>query len=168
MANLAPQERLQPALLDRLIDDHPDQKQEVRESRLITSKKLRVAVLRDLAWLFNCTRQSDEELDPLAYPHAARSVVNYGLPSLAGTTLSGIDAGSLETRIREAILLFEPRLVAETLVVQALVSEKASDHHNQIQIEIQGNLWAQPIPLEMLLRTEMDLESGEVRIQDMG
>ena len=47
MAELIPKERLQPALLDRLIDTEPDKKQEPRESRLITKKRLHEAVMRD-------------------------------------------------------------------------------------------------------------------------
>lgn len=168
MATLAPQERLQPALLDRLVDDEPDKQVESREARLITVRRLRTAVLRDLAWLFNATQPSPEELDPELYPEAAKSVLAYGLPALAGSTMSGIDVGTLEGRIRDAILRFEPRMVESTLKVTALVNHLSEDHHNQLQVEIRGNLWAQPVPLEMLLRTEMDLESGEVRIKDLG
>ena len=53
---LLPQERLQPALLDRLTDDEPDKKQEPREARVLSKSRLRQSVLRDLAWLFNATR----------------------------------------------------------------------------------------------------------------
>ena len=41
------------------------------------------------------------------------------------------------------------------------------DHHNVISVQIRGNLWAQPVPLEMLLRTEVDLETGSVEIRDL-
>ncbi len=41
------------------------------------------------------------------------------------------------------------------------------DHHNQIQIEIRGKLWAQPVPLEILLRTAVDLETNETVVQDV-
>lgn len=167
MATLAPQERLQPALLDRLVDEEPDKQVESREARLITVRRLRTAVLRDLAWLFNSTQPSAEEIDPELYPQAMRSVLAYGLPPLAGNTMSGIDVATLESRIRDAILEFEPRMVASTLQVSALTSRMSEDHHNQIQIEIRGNLWAQPVPIEMLLRTELDLENGEVRIKDL-
>lgn len=168
MPTLAPQERLQPALLDRLIDDDPDKTAEAREARLITVRRLRAAVLRDLEWLFNCSRISDSELDPDRYPHAARSTLAYGLPALAGNTVSGMDVGSLESRIRSAIIEFEPRMVASTLQVRALMSEKSMDHHNQIQVEIRGSLWSVPVPIEILLRTNLDLESGEIRIEDIG
>jgi type VI secretion system protein ImpF len=167
MASLAPQERLQPALLDRLIDDAPDHTQEPREARLITARKLRAAVLRDLAWLFNATRPGDEGLKSGSFPHARRSVFNYGLPALSGITASTLDVVDLETRIRQAIVDFEPRIMPASLKVRALESELALDHYNQIQVEIRGLLWAQPVPLEILLRTEVDLESGVVQIQDL-
>ena len=165
MATLTPQERLQPALLDRLVDDAPDNPNEVREARLINSRKLRSAVLRDLAWLLNATRPT-EEIDPVRFPHAHASVINYGMPALSGNTASTLDAGELESRIRDAILHYEPRIVSSSLKVDALVSEMALDHHNQIQVEIRGKLWAQPVPLEILLRTAMDLETSQVTIQD--
>jgi type VI secretion system protein ImpF len=57
---LPPQERLQPALLDRLTDDEPDKKLEPRENRVLSKRKLRESVLRDLGWLFNSTRSSGE------------------------------------------------------------------------------------------------------------
>ena len=60
---LTPQDRLQPALLDRLTDDEPDKKLEPREHRVLSKSRLRQAVLRDLAWLFNATRlEADVDL----------------------------------------------------------------------------------------------------------
>ena len=136
------------------------------DARLITGRKLRDAVLRDLAWLFNASRPS-EGIDPLNHPHAYRSVLNYGLPVLSGTTASSLNAGDLETRIRDAIHAFEPRIIPETLRVAAVLSDNVLDHHNQIQVEIRGKLWAQPVPLEILLRTAVDLETNETIIQDV-
>lgn len=165
MATLTPSERLQPALLDRLVDEAPDNQQEVREARLINTRKLRAAVLRDLAWLLNATRPT-EEIDATRFPYANASVINYGMPALSGSTASTLDAADLESRIREAILHYEPRIIPSTLKVDALVSDMSLDHHNQIQVEIRGKLWAQPVPLEIMLRTAMDLETSQVTIQD--
>ena len=41
------------------------------------------------------------------------------------------------------------------------------EHHNVIGVEISGQLWAQPVPLELLVRTEIDLETGQVEIADL-
>ena len=40
------------------------------------------------------------------------------------------------------------------------------DTHNVIEFEISGHLWSQPVPLEILLRTQMDLEAGQVEVRD--
>ena len=167
MAELASRERLQPALLDRLTDDSPDNRQpEPREARVINKSRFRDAVLRDMAWLLNATRMSGpEELEGLEHVHG--SVVNYGLPPLSGETASTVDVLDLEDRIRQAILFYEPRILPHTLAVHAIVSDDDLNQHNVVSIEIRGSLWAHPIPLEMLLRTDLDLETGEVRIHDI-
>jgi type VI secretion system protein ImpF len=163
---LTPQERLQPALLDRLTDEEPDKTQELREHRVMSKSRLRQAVLRDLAWLFNATRL--ESGDDLAHvPYAQRSVINFGLPAHAGQTASTLDIQDLERNIRQAILDYEPRILAETLEVRALVETTDLDRHNVLGIQIHGQLWAQPIPLELLIRTEIDLETGKVQIADL-
>ena len=167
MAELTPKERLQPALLDRLIDTEPDKQQEPRESRLITRNRLREAVLRDLVWLFNTTRLGGE-LELGGYGYARHSVLYFGLPALSGETASTLDMVSLEQTIKQAILDYEPRIMPASLQVQALASASMLEQHNIVSIQIRGNLWAQPIPLELLLRTDVDLETGAVEIRDLG
>ena len=166
MPSLSPQERLQPALLDRLIDDEPDKAEETRESRLITVRKLREAVLRDLTWLFNSSWHTEGDIDSKRYPHARNSTLAFGLPPLAGNTASGMDVNTLENSIREAITRFEPRLVPGSLQIRAMLSGKSLDHHNQIQVEIRGSLWSVPVPIELLLHTDVDLESGQVEVRE--
>lgn len=159
-------DRLQPALLDRLRDDDPQSRTEPPEQRVVNRSRLREAVLRDLSWLFNATRLSaTEPLDD--YPEAQRSVLNYGLPSLSGQTASSVDSVSLEAEVRRAILDHEPRILQETLRVEALVSDDQLHQHNQISFRISGQLWAQPVPLELLLHTDVDLETGRVDVREL-
>ena len=162
----APQERLQPALLDRLTDDEPDKKVEPREARVLSKRKLRESVLRDLAWLFNATQL--EAVNPLARaPFVRKSVLNFGMPALSGNTASSMDITDLTRAIRDAILTFEPRILPASLDVRTLMEGGDLDHHNVIGVEIHGQLWAQPVPLEFLVRTDFDLETGRVRITDL-
>ena len=100
-----PEEQLQPALLDRLTDEEPDKKLEPRRERVMSKRRMRDAVLRDLAWLFNTTRL-DPDMDPVTLPYARRSVINFGLPALSGQTASSIELTDLERAIRQAILDF--------------------------------------------------------------
>jgi type VI secretion system protein ImpF len=166
MPDLTPQERLQPALLDRLTDTEPDKKLEPREQRVLSKNRLRQAVLRDLAWLFNATRL-EAVTDFSKAPFARRSVVNFGLPALSGRAASSLEVTELERAIRQSILDFEPRILPASLQVKALIQADRLDHHNVIGVEIHGQLWAQPVPLELLVRTEIDLETGKVEIAEL-
>jgi type VI secretion system protein ImpF len=165
MADLTPQERLQPALLDRLTDVEPGNQHEPRERRVLSKVRLRQAVLRDLQWLFNATataRQGKWE----GHPSVLGSVINYGLPPLSGNLASSIDISDLERAIRNAILAFEPRILSSTLRVSAVPSDEDLDRYNVVNVQIEGQLWAQPVPLELLLRTQVDLETGQIEIAD--
>ncbi|MDX1654658.1 MAG: type VI secretion system baseplate subunit TssE [Candidatus Competibacteraceae bacterium] len=165
MAELTPQERLQPSLLDRLIDDKPDNSQESREHWVISPRRLREYVLRDLVWLLNTTHlAATDDLDD--YPQVAHSVLNYGLPDLAGRSVSNMDLGSLERMLRQVILEFEPRILRHSLKIRVLLSEQEMSH-NAVSFEIRGELWAQPVPLELYLRTELDLDNGDMRVADL-
>lgn len=166
MPELTPQERLQPALLDRLTDDEPGETLEPRERRVMSKARLRQAVLRDLAWLLNATRL-ESGTTMAKVPHARRSVINFGLPALSGRAASSLDIAGLERSLRQAIVDFEPRIHANTLQVKALLQQDSIDHHNVIGVEIRGELWAQPVPLELFVRTEIDLETGKVEIADL-
>lgn len=165
MAELTPQDRLQPALLDRLTDDEPAKKQEARERRVLTKSQLRAAVLRDLTWLMNSVQLASCE-DLSACAEVRNSVVNFGLPSLAGETAATLEIGDLEEAIRDAILRFEPRLLPDSLHIEMVESDSVMHLHNIVGIRISARLWAQPVPLEMLLRSEFDLETGQVELHE--
>jgi type VI secretion system protein ImpF len=168
MSTLRAQDRLQPALLDRLTDDDVETRSEAGESRVIHRQRLRDLVLRDLAWLFNAVSPGPSTIDWAGAEHARRSVLNYGLPALSGATASTIDPMELQSRVRQAILDHEPRILPETLEVEVVLSEEQMDHHNQIGFRITGQLWAQPVPLELLLHTDIDLETGRVAVRELG
>ena len=159
-------DRLQPALLDRLTDLAPLSLVEADDTRVMNKSQIRDAVLRDLSWLLN----SVQSLGKLAqqYPQAADSVLNYGLPAMSGQLASRVDVGQLERTIKQAILRFEPRVMEDSLEVKALEATSVLDTHNVIEFEIRGFMWAQPVPLELLLRTQIDLEAGQVEVRDMG
>ena len=164
MAAVDLRNRLQPSLLDRLTDDQPGERVEAEDRRVMSRSQLRQAVLRDLAALFNSVQALGSQADP--HPQAAASVLNFGLPPLSGQLASSIDVSVLEGYIRQAIARFEPRILPQTLVVRALEATSVLDTHNVIEFEISGHLWSQPMPLEVLLRTRLDLEAGQVAVLD--
>nr|WP_189656373.1 MULTISPECIES: type VI secretion system baseplate subunit TssE [Pseudomonas] len=146
--------------MDRLTDDDPTNPKESADKRVLSLTQLKASVLRDLAWLLNTTSLLDA--DATLHTPAGTSVVNFGLPALAGNSASNVDVSALETLIHQAIATFEPRILRHTLRVRARAT--AEMNHNALSFEIEGDLWAQPVPLRLMLQTDLDLETGHVRV----
>lgn len=166
MSEYASQDRLQPALLDRLTDLQPQQQSESRDQRVMSQRQLRKAVVRDLEWLLNTGHFSSVK-DVSEYPWVARSVLNYGVPDLTGSAVSSVDLRLLERELRAAIINFEPRINRNNVEVNGSISEDTA-YHNAVIFEISAELWGDPAPLHLMLKTTMDLETGQVSIQDFG
>ncbi len=126
-------------------------------------ERLRECVLRDLAWLLNCDNV-ESSIDFEQYEEARRSVINFGIPSTSGVTFSGLDIVVLEQRVKRAIEYFEPRILKNTLRVRGIANHDLMERRS-LTFDIQGDLWAQPLPLKLYLRTELDLETGKIAIK---
>jgi type VI secretion system protein ImpF len=141
-----------------LTDDDPQNSREGRHDRVVSFAQFKQAVLRDLKMLLNSKRPPSE--DPIhALDHAARSVLNYGIPEIYGHTVSAIEPAELSRLIRQAIETFEPRIAPGSLTVRIISPEKAGPMRS-LMFEIAGDLWAHPAPDHLLIETELDLESG--------
>lgn len=161
MKNQAAHDRLQPSLLDRLVDDEPGNLKETRDEQVITLSRLKELVVRDLGWLMNCNNYEHvRNLDD--YPEVKRSVVNYGVPDFAGASLSATDLAEMERSITEAIIAFEPRIIPSTLSVSANLGNSIAYSRKTVTLEIGGRIWATPYSLEFLLQSELDLDTGAV------
>ena len=164
MAELTTQERLQPSLLDRLTDEEPGKSEESRERRVISASRLRDCVARDLGWLLNCVRmEADQDLSEVQ--EVRNSVLNFGIPDLTGVALSHIEVNELERQVRDAILAFEPRLTASTLRIMVEAERERMDRA-ALTFRIESEMWAQPIPLNLYLKTEVDLETGRFKVSE--
>ncbi len=131
---------------------------------MLSLHRLREVVLRDLEWLLNSVNlTSTEDLDD--FPHIARSVLNYGTPDLAGHTTSGVDVAQLERLLQQSIQDFEPRILRKTLKVRVHVDDEKMSR-NALTLDIEGEMWSQPVPLHLYLKTEIDLETGNVTVAD--
>lgn len=163
MAGLTPKEKLQPSLLDRLTDVRPDVRTSTAGVKVLSMDELRDGVRRDLAALFNATALETVE-DLTDYPNVQKSTLNFGMPDLSGKTASGLDMQELERALSRAIHQFEPRLLDETVKVSSEMYDAKS--HNLMVAKIEAELWSQPLPQKLLLRTELDLENGEVKLKE--
>lgn len=158
-------ERLQPSLLDRLTDADPSTTVEARDQRVIDIRRLREIVQRDLSWLLN-TNNAEPWIDPARHPHAARSVLNYGIIDLSGVFSTRSRTDTIRASLRRSIELFEPRLRPGTLQIELQTVRRSGDI--VLAFDIRAEMWAEPIPLELYLRSEIDVTTGSVDLERVG
>jgi type VI secretion system protein ImpF len=139
---------------------------------VVSSRVLREAVRRDIEALFNTERfESTPLLTPAEaaahpdhppaladFPEVRRSVVNYGVPPFAGRSAKDFDQGALARELKTVLAVFEPRLRESATQITVTTSEKGG-----LSIEIDGLLLLAPVPERLILRTLVDLETGQAR-----
>lgn len=157
-------ERLQPSMLDRLTDLNPEKKKESTAQQSMSQKEFKDAVIRDLGWLLNSV-SLDVCVDLEPYPEVGHSVLNYGLPDISGHTSSTVNVKTIERSLIQAIRDFEPRIIRNTLRVK-VHSDPSDMSHNSLIFEIEGAVFGQPSPFQIVLRSELNLECGEFNVTE--
>ena len=166
MSDLTSIDRLQPCLLDRLFDDEPRRRSESREEKVISVKRFREGVKRDIEWLLN-SKSRFYDLDDAKFSDVKKSVLNYGIRDFTGLSSENLNLRQLERIIRNALIQYEPRLIAEELrITYTEMGQSSSElqNVNALDFEISGKIWAEPLPQDFVLRTEMSLETGMISL----
>lgn len=142
----------------------PNAMLESSERRNVSMRRLRECVLRDVASLLNALNlETSVALE--RYPRVQRSVLNYGMRSLAGLSAVAVDPARAAAGIEEAIRRFEPRLRKVHVVPEARAG--GQDGH-QLSFRIEAELWGQPAPQQLILRTRIEADTGDVAVSDSG
>jgi type VI secretion system protein ImpF len=157
------------ALLDRVLELEAARRMELRRTVVLSGPELRRSVLRDLQSLLNTTAaESDPDGEGEGafsrHPAVQASVLNYGIPALAGRIRTLDDFAELAGRIERAIERFEPRLrQVRVRPAEALAPDSAA-LTNPFDLVIEGELWSHPVAEHLLVRTVLDLDAGRVEI----
>lgn len=136
---------------------------------VVNAQILREAVRRDIEALFNVERfESGLQLTDVEvlnfeppqemiadFPHARRSVLNYGVPSFSGRAMSDFDLAALAKELREVIAVFEPRLKRDSIRVKVAQGDRTG-----MKIELDAVLMLSPVPERLRLSTMIDLDNG--------
>lgn len=162
-----PNQQLLPTLFDRLFDDAPRRKLEVASEYTVDKKKMLDIIQRDLSFLLN-TSSAEPDIDRDAHPLVAQSVVNYGLPPLAGEHMATKTWAEIEAIVRRTIMDFEPRIMPSTLIIEpAKQSDKNGDRaYNMMAFVIKGQIYLEPYPMEFTVQSALDLESNRFLMQN--
>ena len=123
---------------------------------------LRATVRRELAWLLNTTNLG-ATFDLERYPQVATSVVNYGLPDMAGKALGRRAMLQRAREIRAAIRTFEPRIEGKSLVVDMV---EAAEHQHKVGFVIQGDITAAAQAMPVKFHTHVDPDTASVDVEE--
>jgi type VI secretion system protein ImpF len=141
------------SVLDRLLDDRPDQTHEARPSRSVSLRLLKQTVKRDLEWLLN-TRS--EPGVPEDLPELGRSLASFGLPDLASWNVkSPEEQQGLRHALEEAIRRFEPRLEGVEVTL-----ENMSETDRAVRFRIDARLRVDPTPEPVTFDSTLQLGNG--------
>jgi type VI secretion system protein ImpF len=157
-------DRLQPSLLDRLTDVDTSKTRESASQQVLNQSQYKEAVIRDLGWLLNSVSM-ESVLDLKTFPFVEHSVLNYGMPDISGHTSASVDTFAMEKALQQVIYEYEPRIIPNTLKVK-VHADSDEMSHNSLVFEIEGVVFAQPMPFSVTLRSELDLESCEFKVTE--
>lgn len=174
--------RINPTLFDKLVADldiddlRDDPKVDQGQVSRATSRRLypilkierfneaalRATVLRELNWILNTTNfGSVQNLKP--YPEVATSVLNYGVPDMAGKLLQ---RRAIETRAREikqAIRRFEPRIAPQRLDVTATAKDAKP---NAVTFVIRADVTSAVLALPVEFKTDVEIDTGAATLRE--
>ena len=123
---------------------------------------LRATVRRELAWLLNTTNYGSTS-DLEHYPHVATSVLNYGVPDLAGKILEGRVILQRAREIRTAVRAFEPRIDGTTLTVEP---GAGGDGTHLVSYTINGDITAATNAMPVKFHTLVDPDTASVDVEE--
>lgn len=123
---------------------------------------LRATVRRELAWLLNTT-QLGAVIDLEPYPQVQTSVLNYGVPDLAGKTLARRVILQRARDIRAAIRTFEPRIDEASLMVEPAENR---ERENATTFIIHGDVRSAVRALPVQFRTDVEADTAAVVVRD--
>jgi len=132
---------LLPSVLDRLLDDRPDQRQDPPKGRGQHLTELRDAVRRDLEALLNSHRRCISP--PAGLDELDLSLVEYGIPDFLSANAAAESAREeFRLSLEEAIRRFEPRFKT----VRVTLADDNSQLERTLRFRIDALMYADPAP----------------------
>ncbi len=163
MAHVDKKKKLRPSILDRLLDNDPDNAVEVDLDQHQKLKQLRSSVRRDLENLLNTRIRMIEPDD--SQIELKSSLLNYGLPDLATVNISDQEKRKEFIEHLEKILIeFEPRFKS----VKVNYMENSDNMDRTLRFRIDATLYADPSPEVVVFDSVLEPVSRTVNVEESG
>jgi type VI secretion system protein ImpF len=152
--------RIQASVLDRLIDEAPDQARDPPVSAADTLLVLRQSVRRDLEALLNARRRWRSW--PKTMPELATSPLAYGVPDFgSGAFNDARRREELRLEIEDTIRRFEPRFLS----VRVHMVDTREQLEATLRLRIDAVMHAEPAPEAVTFDTVVDPTTDEVVVR---
>jgi type VI secretion system protein ImpF len=154
---------LVPSILDRLLDDEPEVKEEPLYRRFYNLRQLKRVVARDLEAMLNTRQEALAEV-PEGFAEVSRSLLTYGLPDCTALNLlSTQDCNRIRRVLEQTIAVFEPRLERVRVTL-----EPPRQYERLLRFRVEAILPVRPAPEPVTFDAVLQLNTQEymVRGQD--
>jgi type VI secretion system protein ImpF len=152
--------RVQAPLLDRLIDDAPDQDRDPSVSATDSMIALRNSVRRDLEALLNARRRWRSW--PAHLTQLATSPIGYGIPDFAsGAFNDARRREELRIEVEDTIRRFEPRFLS----VRVQLIDTHERLETTLRLRIEAVMHADPAPEAVTFDTLVDPTTDDVVVR---
>ncbi|NOY73163.1 MAG: type VI secretion system baseplate subunit TssE [Gammaproteobacteria bacterium] len=151
-----------PSILDRLIDDDPENPLHVVKPFGVLLKEIKTNIRRDLENLLN-TRMYRQQ-DITAYAELGQSIVNYGLPDF-----SRLQFGSQNQRdefrrlVQSTIRKYEPRFER----VDVEINPINEDYERTLYLKISAVLMVEPDPVPLIFDSRVRAVDRAVTLREL-
>jgi type VI secretion system protein ImpF len=149
-----------PSILDRLLDEDLEAKQESPYNRFQSFTQLKEQVARDLEAMLNSRQQALEEVSA-EFTEVSRSLLTYGLPDILSlNVLNEHDRYRLRRALELAITTFEPRLerVRVTLI-------PPQQYERRLHFRVEALLLVKPAPEPVVFDTMLQLNTQKYEVR---
>lgn len=153
---------LRASILDRLIDERPDQIKEPEKQRHQLMNEIRDGVRRDLEILLNTRFRGVSP--PEGCTQLEESLINYGLPDL--NTFNFVSGSSREQFckiVEDHIKKFEPRFKS----VHVSIPDDTKIMGDSLNFRIEAIMYADPAPEEIIFDSSLEPITNIVQIGKM-
>lgn len=153
---------IQASILDRLIDDSPDDYDVKELYKGQSLKQLRTSVRRDLENLLNAKVQWLTWPDN--YEELEHSLLNYGLHDFSSMRVSSLEGRQLLCdKVAQAIKRFEPRFIE----VEVEIVDKEQPLDRIMRLRINALLYADPEPEYISFDSEVEPVHLGMRVNEV-
>src|SRR4051794_25308245 len=147
------------SVLDRLLDDDPENPQEQRKTRAHAHQELLDAIRRDLEVMLN-TRGCSVTWEP-SLSQLGGSLLNYGIATVGSTVYSAAaNRERFRDEVEQTIRRFEPRF----LRVSVQLIDDPERLERTIRFRIEALVNARPAPEPLVFDSVMDLSGRGISV----